>query len=102
MNMDRGPKVIYAGDAGSDAEVKPLVDTANMIYVINPEKMGTMSKISKWAYADSAKAEAAAAESADAKIANFDEALRAAFLGMAEDTINIRKRRAERRGRTGQ
>ncbi|SDK06476.1 nitrous oxide reductase accessory protein NosL [Aliiruegeria lutimaris] len=99
LNMDRGPRVIYAGDAGAEGEVKPLADTAEMAYVINPAKMGTMTKVSKWAYADKAAAEAAAAEAEGTSIVGFDDALRAAFASMAEDTIAIRKRRAERRAR---
>jgi copper chaperone NosL len=99
LNMDAGPKVIYAGDAGAEGEVKPLADTATMTYVINPGKMGTMTKTSKWAYADAAKAEAAAAEGEGTQMVGFDDALRLAFAGMAEDTIGIRMRRAERRAR---
>ncbi|HCQ65043.1 MAG TPA: twin-arginine translocation pathway signal protein [Rhodobacteraceae bacterium] len=99
LNMDRGPKTIYAGDAGAEAEIKPLVDTAEMTYVINSAQMGTMSKVSKWAYADAAKAEAAAAEAEGAKLVGFDDALREAFAGMAEDTIAIRMRRAEKRAK---
>ncbi|PIE06690.1 MAG: twin-arginine translocation pathway signal protein [Rhodobacterales bacterium] len=99
LNMDRGPRVIYAGDAGAEAEVKPLADSAQMTYVIDPSKPGTMSRVSKWAYADPAKAEAVAAESGEAVLAGFDDALRESFLGMANDTVAIRKRRAERRAR---
>lgn len=99
INMDRGPKVIYAGDAGAEAEVKPLADTAAMTYVITPGKMGTMTRVAKWAYADPTMAEAAAAEHDGARLVGFDDALRAAFASMAEDTISIRKRRAERRAR---
>ncbi len=99
LNMDRGPKTIYAGDAGAEAEIKPLVDTAEMTYVINAAKMGTMSKVSKWAYADAATAEAAAAEAEGTKLVGFDDALREAFIGMAEDTIAIRMRRAEKRAK---
>lgn len=100
INMDRGPKTIYAGDAGADGDMKPLADTATMTYVIDPTKMGTMTKVSKWAYADKAKAEAAAAGAEGAQMVGFDDALRAAFAGMAEDTIGIRMRRAEKRGRS--
>lgn len=99
INMDRGPKTIYAGDAGAEGEIKPLADTAAMAYVINPAKMGTMTATSKWAFADAAKAEAAAAEAEGMQIVGFDDALRLAFADMAEDTINIRARRAERRAR---
>lgn len=98
LNLDRGPKTIYVGDAGADAELKPLVDSANAAYVIDPAKMGTMTKVSKWAYADAAKAEAAAA-AAGAEVTDFNGALRMAYADMAEDTIRIRARRAERRAR---
>ena len=97
LNMDRGPKTIYAGDAGADGDIKPLIDTANATYVIDPNKPGTMTARSKFAYADKAKAEAAAANGGT--MANFDDALRAAYGDMAEDTLRIRKNRAEKRER---
>jgi nitrous oxide reductase accessory protein NosL len=99
LNLDRVPKVIYAGDAGAAGEVKPLVDSAAMTYVIDPARPGTMTAVSKYAYADKAQAEAAAGP--DAKLADFDTALVDAYNGMAQDTIRIRKRRAERRARAG-
>lgn len=99
LNMDAGPKVIYAGDAGSDVEVKPLADTAQMTYVIDKSKPGTMTMVSKFAYADAAKAEAAAGEGAT--LVGFDDALRLAYAEMAEDTIMLRKRRGEKRKEMG-
>jgi len=96
LNLDRGPKAIYAGDAGAEAEIKPLVDADLATYVIDPKKPGTMTAVSKFAYGDKAKAEAAAAVNS-ATMVGFDEALRLAYLSMAEDTAAIRKRRAERR-----
>ena len=99
LNMDAGPKAIYAGDAGAEGEVKPLADTAAMTYVIDPAKPGTMSAVSKLAYAERAKAEAAL--SGAAKLANFDEALTLAYLEMAKDTMMIRKRRGEKRHEMG-
>lgn len=101
MNMDAGPKAIYAGDAGAEGEVKPLAEVTAMTYVIDPAKPGTMTAVSKWAYADKAKAEAAAATNPDAKMVGFDEALTAAFLDMAKDTMMIRKRRGEKRKEMG-
>lgn len=101
LNMDRGPKAIYAGDAGSADEIKPLVLVDKASYVIDASKTGTMTKVSKYAYADAAKAEAAAkveaSAKAGAKVVKFDEALKAAYLDMADDTIMLRKRRAEMR-----
>lgn len=101
MNMDAGPKAIYAGDAGAEGEVKPLAEVSAMTYVIDPAKPGTMTAVSKWAYADKAKAEAAAATNPEAKMVGFDEALTMAFLDMAKDTKMIRKRRGEKRKEMG-
>ncbi len=95
LNVDRGPKAIYVGDAGAAEEIKPLVLADKASYVIDASKPGTMTKVSKLAYADKTKAEAAA--KGDAKVVNFDEALKMAYLDMANDTIMIRKKRAEMR-----
>lgn len=101
LNMDRGPKGLYVGDAGAEGEIKPLVSVDKAHYVIDASKLGTMSKVSKFAYGDRAKAQAAAAAEASAKagarIVDFNAALREAYLGMAEDTILVRGRRSERR-----
>jgi copper chaperone NosL len=97
LNLDRGPKAIYVGDAGAAEEIKPLVLADQASYVIDASKPGTMTKVSKSAYADKAKAEAAA--KGDAKVVNFDEALKAAYLDMANDTIMIRKKRGEMRNK---
>lgn len=101
LNMDRGPKAIYAGDAGSKAPIKPLVPVDRAHYVLDPSRTGTMTKKSKFAYASREAAEAAAAGDAAAKagarVVGFDAALTAAYLGMAEDTVMLRKRRGEMR-----
>lgn len=101
LNMDRGPKAIYAGDAGSKEAIKPLVPVDKAYFVLDPSKPGTMTKASKFAYADKAAADAAAAgeaaAKAGAKVVDFNAALTAAYLGMAEDTIMLRKRRGEMR-----
>ena len=104
LNMDRGPKAIYAGDAGAPGGkevMKPLVPVDKAHYVIDPSKPGTMTKASKFAYADRAAADAAAsteaAVKAGAKVVDFNTALTSAYVGMAEDTIMLRKRRGEMR-----
>ncbi len=96
LNLDRKPKTIYAGDAGSDAEVKPLVDVANAVYVIDAKLPGTMSPVSKFAYADKAKAEAAAAVNGGT-MTDFDGALRAAYMSLADDTMRTRQMRSDKR-----
>lgn len=106
LNLDRGPKAIYVGDAGAADEIKPLVLADKASYVIDASKPGTMTKVSKFAYADKAKAEAAAkaeaSAKAGAKLATFDEALKAAYLDMADDTMMVRKRRGEMRKKMGE
>lgn len=101
LNMDLGPKAIYAGDAGAGGEIKPLVLVDKAFYVVDPSKPGTMTRVSNAAYADKAKAEAAAKAEASAKagaeVIGFDAALRKAYLVMADDTIMLRKRRGEMR-----
>ena len=101
LNMDRGPKVIYAGDAGAAGDNKPLVAVDKMHYVVDPSKPGTMTKVSNSAYANRAAADAAAsteaAAKAGAKVQDFNAALTSAYLVMAEDTIMLRKRRGEMR-----
>jgi nitrous oxide reductase accessory protein NosL len=96
LNMDRGPKAIYVGDAGAEGEVKPLIKVEDATYTLIPGKPGTMTARRKWAYADKAKAEAAIAADGGA-LAGFDEALVAAYADMAQDTLRIRKNRADRR-----
>jgi copper chaperone NosL len=101
LNMDLGPKEMYVGDAGADGDIKPLTDAGKAHFVIDPSKPGVMTKVSKLAYSSRAKADAAAAVEASAKagakVVDFDTALTDAYLGMAQDTIMIRKRRAEMR-----
>ncbi len=96
INLDRGPKNIWCGDAGSEAEIKPLIDVDLASYAINPDKTGTMSKISKWAYADPEKANAG---KGSGQTTNFDGALEAAYADMASNTVMIRKRRKEKRAK---
>jgi nitrous oxide reductase accessory protein NosL len=96
LNLDRGPKAIYAADFGSGEDIKPLVPVDQATYLIGSNLRGTMSKTSKMAFAD-AQAAAAAKEEHGGETGSFDDALGQAYLGMAQDTAAIRMRRAERR-----
>jgi nitrous oxide reductase accessory protein NosL len=96
LNLDLVPKAIYGADAGSAEALPPLLAVEKLHYVIDPSRPGTMTRRSKWAYADLEQARAAA--SGAGELADFDQALRAAYADMAEDTILIRKRRAAQRG----
>jgi copper chaperone NosL len=103
LNMDRGPKALYAGDAGAPGAIKPLLPVDRAHYVVDPSKPGTMTKVSKFAYASRAAADAAAgteaAVKAGARVVDFNAALTSAYLGMADDTVMLRKRRGEMRKR---
>ena len=96
LNLDRGPKAIYAADFGSKDEVKPLFPVDEATYLIGSGLKGTMSKTSKMAFADPQAAELAESKHGG-ETGSFDDALGQAYLGMANDTTAIRKRRAERR-----
>ena len=96
LNIDRGPKAIYAADFGSDAKIKPLIEVDKASYLIGSKLRGTMSKQSRMAFSSSDMAKAEQAKSGG-DISDFDGALKEAYLGMASNTMMIRKRRAERR-----
>jgi nitrous oxide reductase accessory protein NosL len=98
LNIDRGPKAIYAADFGSDKEIKPLVNVDEASYLIGSKLKGTMTVNSKMAFASADAAKAAQAESGG-DLVGFDEALSSAYVGMAKDTIMVRKKRLERRQR---
>lgn len=101
LNMDRGPKTIYAGDNSSAEEIKPLVDVDQATYVLDPSIPGTMAKVSNWAYSDRTSAEVAAEGKDGAELTDFNGALAQSYAAMAQDTADIRGRRAEKRKRMG-
>jgi len=96
LNLDRGPKAIYAADFGSADDFKPLIPVDEAHYLIGSKLRGTMSKTSKMAFASSAAAETVQAQQGG-ELGSFDDALREAYLGMHSDTMMVRKKRAERR-----
>lgn len=95
LNIDRGPKAIYAADFGADGKPRPLVNADEATYLIGAKLKGTMTANSKMAFASTDTAMATQAEKGG-RLAGFDEALREAYLGMANDTLMIRRRRRER------
>ncbi len=98
LNLDRGPKAIYAADSGATQSIKPLIPVEKAIYLIGSKLRGTMTANSKRAFGDRALA-AATQEKQGGKLGDFEEALQQTYLDMARDTRMIRKRRAERRQR---
>ena len=96
INMDRGPKAIYAADYGSTANPKPLLDVKGATYLIGSDIKGVMTQQSKVAFSSRQAAQGAQAKHGG-QLGDFDAALRASYLSMADDTIMIRQRRAEKR-----
>jgi copper chaperone NosL len=98
LNIDLGPKAIYAADFGSGQTPRPLLNVDSGVYLIGSALPGTMAARSKMAFASAGSAEAARAAHGG-QLADFDAALTAAYEDMARDTAMIRRRRAERRAR---
>jgi len=98
LNIDRGPKAIFAADFASTEEIKPLVNVDQASYLVGSRLPGTMAMNSKMAFA-SADAAKAAQGNEGGELADFDQALKQAYLDMATDTMGIRKRRSERRAK---
>jgi len=95
LNIDRGPKAIYAADFGAEGEIKPLAKVDSASYLVGAKLKGTMTANSKMVFASADAAKVTQAEKGG-EIMNFDSALQQAYLDMAKDTTAIRKRRAER------
>ncbi len=96
LNLDRGPKVIYAADFGAKDDPKPLTDVDAATYLIGSKLPGVMTKQSKVAFASKTAAEAAKTEQGG-ELGNFDAALQASYQSLASDTAMIRKKRAEKK-----
>ncbi len=96
LNLDRGPKAIYAADFGSQKKIKPLINVDKAIYLVGSNLSGVMSTQSKRAFSSKQAAEAAR-KVHGGKLMSFDAALTTAYLDMAQDTVMIRKKRAAMR-----
>ena len=96
LNLDRGPKAIYAADFGSVEPIKPLIEVDQASYLIGSRLKATMSLQSKMAFA-SKDAAVAAQSQQGGQLGSFDVALRETYLGLNSDTMMVRKKRAERR-----
>ena len=93
INLGRGAKAIWVGDNASAAEIKPLVDAERASYLIGSSIRGVMTRRSKVAY--SARAAADASRTANGgDVADFDQALLAAYTDVAETvSANLKRRR---------
>ncbi len=101
INLDRGPKAIYAADFGASADPRPLVNVDQATYLIGSKLPGVMTAKSKKAFA-SKEAAAAAQKEHGGELGDFSAALAAAHASMADDTLMIRKKRAEKRAKAAE
>jgi copper chaperone NosL len=96
INLDRDPKALWVADNAAAGDVKPLIEVDKAHFLVGSSIKGVMTKRSKVAFA-SADAAKAAQVANGGELANFDDALLAAYSDMAGDVTMIRKMRAERK-----
>lgn len=88
--FDRQPKAIFVADYNK----KNLIEAEKAYWVIGGKKPGVMTRTAKWAFADKNDAEAFIKEN-EGKIATFDEAMKATYGDMYNDTKMIWEKRAK-------
>ena len=92
INLDKTPKVIRVGDYGT----KNLIDAEKAFWVIGGSKMGVMTKRAKWAFEKKEDAEKFMKDNGG-DLATFEQAVKAAYEDMYQDTKMIRERRKMRK-----
>jgi copper chaperone NosL len=88
VHIDKAPQAVMVGDFNT----KQLIDAETAVWVIGGKKMGVMTKRAKWAFADETAAQNFIAENGGNR-ADFEEAIKAAFEDMYQDTKMIREKR---------
>ncbi|MBN2034197.1 MAG: nitrous oxide reductase accessory protein NosL [Deltaproteobacteria bacterium] len=92
LNIDKTPKTIEVGDYNT----KNLIDAEKAFWVIGGNKPGVMTKRAKWAFETKSDAEAFV-KAEGGNVATFDDAMKATYEDMNEDTRMIRERRKMKR-----
>lgn len=80
----------------ADYDSKELIEAEKAIWVLGGSKKGVMTAKAKWAFADKAAAERFI-QANGGRIAGFDEAIKAAYDDMYQDTKMIREFRKMKR-----
>ncbi len=86
--IDKVPVMVRVADYDS----KELIDAYKAVWVIGGNTKGVMTVQAKWAFADKGAAERFV-KANGGKIASFDEAIKAAYDDMYQDTKRIREYR---------
>lgn len=94
VSIDKSPKAIRVADLGT----RKLIDAETATWVVGGTKAGVMTRRGKWAFAEKAAAEAFVKENGGT-LATFDEAMKAAYEDMYQDTKAIREKRKAKRDR---
>ena len=92
INIDKTPKAIWVGDHNT----KNLIDAERAFWVMGGSKRGVMTKMAKWAFEKREDAEGFVKEYGG-KLAAFDEAIKAAYMDMYQDTKMVREMRKMKR-----
>ncbi|MBU3949546.1 MAG: nitrous oxide reductase accessory protein NosL [Proteobacteria bacterium] len=88
VNIDKEPKTIWVGDYNT----KNLIDAEKAFWVIGGSRSGVMTKRAKWAFLNEEDAKEFVKEYGG-KSATFDEAIKASYEDMYQDTKMVRKMR---------
>ncbi|HYG35003.1 MAG TPA: nitrous oxide reductase accessory protein NosL, partial [Clostridia bacterium] len=94
VHLDKTPRSIQVGDYST----KKLIDAEKAVWVIGGSLPGVMSRRGKWAFAEQSAAQAFIKTNGGI-IATFDQAAKAAYEDMHEDTKMIRERRKMKRAK---
>ncbi len=88
VQLDKTPAAIKVADHGTQA----LVDAEKAVWVLGGSKPGVMTKRAKWAFGDRAAADAFVKENGGTLV-SFDEAVKAAYEDLYQDSKMIREKR---------
>lgn len=94
VQIDRTPVSIQVADMGTQA----LVDAEKAVWVLGGAKPGVMTRRAKWAFAERSAAEAFVKQHGGTLV-SFDEAVKAAYEDMYQDSKMIREKRKAMRAK---
>lgn len=96
IQIDRTPAAIKVADMKTQA----LIDAEKAAWVLGGQKQGVMTKRGKWAFAEPSAADAFIRDNGGTRVA-FEDAIKAAYEDMYQDTRMIRERRKAKRAAQG-
>lgn len=92
LSLDKTPLAILVGDY----ETKELIDAEKAYWVLGGDLAGVMTQRAKWSFKDKERAEAFI-KAHGGQLVSFEQAMRASYEDMYEDTKKIRERRKAKR-----